>query len=50
MGVAKISRLFFLLPPPFSLVLSLSLGSSRGILVVFEVPGPSNARESGPPP
>ena len=32
----------FIFPLPFSLFLSLSWWSSRGILVVFEAPGPSN--------
>ena len=36
----KISRFFFSLPPEISFLLS--LGSSRGILVVFEAPGRSN--------
>ena len=41
-GGPKISRFLFPLPPPFSLFLSLWV-SSRGILVVFEAPGPSNS-------
>ena len=53
-GGAKISRLFFFSPPlplQFSLLSSFSW-SSRGTLVVFEAPGPSNVHEdpaaSGP--
>ena len=38
----KISRSFFPLPPQFFVLFSLSFGLFRGILVVFEAPGPSN--------
>ena len=38
----QISRFLFHLPLPFSLFFPLSWVSSRGILVVFEAPGPSN--------
>ena len=38
----KISRFFFPLPPQFFILFSLSFGLFRGILVVFEAPGPSN--------
>ena len=38
----KNSRFFFPLPPQFFFFFSLSFGFFRGILVVFEAPGPSN--------
>ena len=39
-GGPKISRFFFPSPATIFFLSSLSLGSFRGILVVFEAPGP----------
>ena len=46
-GVGGPNALFFHLPPQNFVLFFPLWGSSRGILVVFEVPGPSNVRAFG---